>query len=74
LHRAWIGADSDNLPSQSGMTLAGFQPVGDVFINPGLTTRRAWLRGRPGVPEQLVMDVRHALFGEREEASLQILN
>jgi len=70
LHRLWIGADSDNLPSQSGMALAGFQPVGDVIISPGLTMRRVWLRGRPGVPEQLVMDLRHALFGEREEAML----
>jgi GNAT superfamily N-acetyltransferase len=67
LHRVWIGADSDNLPSQSGMVLAGFQPVVDVVISRGPTMRRTWLRGRPGVPEQLVMDVRQALFGEREE-------
>src|SRR6266566_1382930 len=64
IHRVWIGADSDNLPSQRGMALAGFHPVGDVVVNPGLTMRRVWLRGRPGVPEQLVMDLRHALFGE----------
>ena len=70
LHRVWIGTDTDNLPSQSGMTLAGFQPVGDVFISRGLTMRRTWMRGRPGVPEQLVMDVRRALFGEHEEAWL----
>jgi GNAT superfamily N-acetyltransferase len=67
LHRVWIGADSDNLPSQSGMVLAGFQPVVDVVISRGPTMRRTWLRGRPGVPEQLVMAVRQALFGEREE-------
>ena len=67
LHRVWIGADSDNLPSQRGMALAGFHPIGDVVVNPGLTMRRVWLRGRPGVPEQLVMDLRHALFGELEE-------
>jgi len=70
LHRVWIGTDTDNLPSQSGMVLAGFQPVGDVFISRALTMCRTWMRGRPGVPEQLVMDVRHALFGEREEVWL----
>jgi len=67
LHRAWIGADSDNLPSQSGMALAGFQPIGDVVISRVPAMRRTWMRGRPGAPEQLVMDVRHALFGEHEE-------
>ncbi len=70
LHRVWIGTDTDNLPSQSGMVLAGFQPIGDVVISRALTMRRAWLRGRPGVPEQLVTDVRNALFGEREEVLL----
>jgi GNAT superfamily N-acetyltransferase len=70
LHRVWIGTDADNLPSQSGIALAGFQPVGDVVIRRGPTMLRTWLRGRPGVPEQLVMDVRYALFGEREEAML----
>ena len=67
LHRVWIGTDTDNLPSQSGMALAGFQPVGDVFISLALATRHTWMRGRHGVPEQLVMDIRHALFGEHEE-------
>src|SRR5712691_7337862 len=70
LHRVWIGTDTDNLPSQSGMALAGFQPIGDIVISRVLTMRRAWMRGRPGVPEQLVMDARHALLGEREEAWL----
>ena len=67
LHRVWIGTDTDNLPSQSGMALAGFQPIGDVVISHVLTMRRVWMRGRQGVPAQLVMDVRYALFGEREE-------
>src|SRR5713226_4013422 len=70
LHRVWIGTDTDNLPSQSGVALAGFQPIGDVFISRALTMRRTWMRGRPGVPAQLVMDVRRALFGEREEVWL----
>ena len=70
LHRIWIGADSDNLPSQSGIALAGFHPVGDVVINPGQTMRRVWLRGLPGVPQQLVMDLHYALIGELEEVWL----
>ncbi len=61
LYRAWIGADTDNLASQSGLALVGFQPVVDVFITHVSTARQAWIRGRPGVPEQLVTDVRHAL-------------
>ncbi len=70
LRRVWIGTDTDNRPSQSGIILAGFQPVGDVVVSRALTLRRAWMRGRPGVPEQLVADARYALFGEREEVWL----
>ncbi len=67
VRRVWIGTDTDNLPSQSGLVLAGLQPIGDIFISHVLTMRRAWLRGRPGAPEQLVTDVRHALLGGRDE-------
>src|SRR5579863_5039251 len=56
LQRVWIGADADNLASQSGMALVGFQPIADFFISHASTTRRAWARGRLGVPERLVMD------------------
>jgi len=70
LHRVWIGTDTDNLPSQSGIVLAGFQPIGDVVISHVLPMRRAWMRGRSGIPEQLVMDARYALLGEREEVWL----
>jgi GNAT superfamily N-acetyltransferase len=70
LHRVWIGTDTDNLPSQSGVILAGLQPIGDVFISRVLTMRRLWLWGRPGVPERLVMDARQALLGGREEVWL----
>jgi GNAT superfamily N-acetyltransferase len=61
LQRAWIGADTDNLASQSGMVRVGFQPVIDVFITRVSTMPQFWVRGRPGVPEQLVTDVRCAL-------------
>jgi GNAT superfamily N-acetyltransferase len=70
LHRVWIGTDTNNLPSQSGIVLAGFQPIGDVVISRVLTMRRPWMRGRPGISEQLVMDARYALLGEREEVWL----
>ena len=65
LRRIWIGADSDNLASQTGMALAGFQPIADIVLACVIALRRFWLRGQPGVPEHLVMDARRALFGER---------
>ncbi len=68
LRRIWIGADADNLPSQKGMVLAGFQPVVDMVLARALALRMTWVRGRPGVPEQLVEDARRALLGERHKA------
>jgi hypothetical protein len=68
LQRIWIGADADNLPSQKGMVLAGFQPIADMVLDYVLALRMTWIRGRPGVPEQLVEDARRALLGERYEA------
>ncbi len=59
LSRAWVGADADNLPSQSGMARAGFLPAADMLpspMSPGLC-----LCGRPGIPEQVVRDMRAAL-------------
>jgi GNAT superfamily N-acetyltransferase len=70
VHRVWICTDADNLPSQSGIVLAGLQPVGDVVISRVLTMRRARLRGRSGISEQLVMDARQALLGGHEEVWL----
>ncbi|HEY6406861.1 MAG TPA: GNAT family N-acetyltransferase, partial [Ktedonobacteraceae bacterium] len=70
LHRIWIGTDSDNLPSQSGIVLAGFQPIGDILVSGVLTMGRAWLRGRPGISERLIMDIRQAVLGGREEVWL----
>lgn len=68
LSRIWIGADADNVASQTGMALAGFQPIADIVIDCVLTLRRPWLRGRPGIPEQLVMDIRRAVFGDAADA------
>src|SRR2546426_8059445 len=68
LHRVWIGADTDNLASQSGLALVGFQPVVDIVITHALPSHQACVRGRPGVPERLVTDVHRALFGNRDRA------
>ena len=59
--RVWIGADSDNLASQSGLTLVGFQPISDVFVSPDPSINPAWIRGRSNIPEQLITEVRQAL-------------
>lgn len=68
MQRIWIGADADNLPSQKGMVLAGFQPVVDMVLDRALALRMTWVRGCPGVPEKYVEDARCALLGERYEA------
>ncbi|TMC47123.1 MAG: GNAT family N-acetyltransferase [Chloroflexi bacterium] len=61
--RIWIGADSDNLPSQYGIATVGFQPVADLLINSASPARQLQLRGRPGAPTQIVSDVRQMLHG-----------
>jgi GNAT superfamily N-acetyltransferase len=68
LQRIWIGADADNLPSQKGMVLAGFQPIADMVLDRALGLRMTWVRGRPGVPEKFVEDARRALLGQRYDA------
>jgi ribosomal protein S18 acetylase RimI-like enzyme len=50
LQLAWIGADTDNLASQKGFRLAGFQPVVDV-LRPA--TGLLHLRGRADGPKEL---------------------
>jgi ribosomal protein S18 acetylase RimI-like enzyme len=60
LHLAWIGANTENIASQKGFLLAGFQPVLDFFVS-GTTEKRSQLQGRPGAPEALVQAARHAV-------------
>jgi GNAT superfamily N-acetyltransferase len=74
LRRIWIGADADNLPSQAGMVLCGFQPIVDIVQDCVLAIRMSWARGHPGAPEQLVEDARRALLGGRHEAWLAALS
>ena len=72
--RIWIGADSDNVASQTGIILAGFQPIADIVIACVVALRRFWIHGQPGVPEHLVMDARRVLFGERAFAWLEAVS
>jgi ribosomal protein S18 acetylase RimI-like enzyme len=53
-----IGADTDNLASQQGFLLVGFQPVADMLRS---ASGQMVLRGRASAPEQLVQHVRQAL-------------
>jgi GNAT superfamily N-acetyltransferase len=74
LWRIWIGADADNLPSQRGIVLCGFQPIVDMVLDRVLAIRMSWARGCPGAPEQLVEDARRKLLGGRHEAWLAALS
>ncbi len=74
LRRLWIGADADNLPSQTGIVLCGFQPIADMVQDRALAIRKLWVRGHAGAPEQLVEDARRALLGARHEAWLAALS
>lgn len=63
IQRIWIGTDADNLPSQSGVTRVGCQPIAEVFqAHDG----RLSTRGRPGVPPEDVLDAHYAMFGNRD--------
>lgn len=68
LRRIWIGADTDNLPSQVGMRLCGFHPIADFVLDYALALHTSWIRGHSRAPEQLVEDARRALLGERHKA------
>jgi len=74
LCRVWIGADADNVASQNGMALAGFQPVADLVVTRVIGLRRFWVRGRVGVPDYVVDDARRALLGDRDQAWLTALD
>jgi len=74
IRRIWIGADADNLPSQKGIVLSGFQPIADMVLGRVLAMRKLWIRGHAGAPEQLVEDARRALLGERHAVWLTALS
>lgn len=70
LKRIWIGMDADNLPSQTGVARAGFQPIVDLLQTRHASTRTFLTRGYPGVSEQDVRDAQYALFGDRDLSSI----
>ncbi|MGZ3626989.1 MAG: GNAT family N-acetyltransferase [Ktedonobacteraceae bacterium] len=73
LRRIWIGADADNLPSQVGLRLCGFQPIADFVLDYAVALQSFWIQGHVGAPEPLVEDARRALLGERHKAWLAAL-
>jgi ribosomal protein S18 acetylase RimI-like enzyme len=66
LRRVWIGADTGSIASQKGIVRAGFQPIADFFPAPaGAGSDRFYVKGHPGIAEDLVLDARDALLSER---------
>jgi ribosomal protein S18 acetylase RimI-like enzyme len=74
LHRVWIGADLDNLPSQRGIARAGFRHVADLLIERVLAMRLAWVQGCPGVAEPLVAEARRVFLDNRDQVWLEALS
>ncbi|HEY6540743.1 MAG TPA: GNAT family N-acetyltransferase [Ktedonobacteraceae bacterium] len=63
ISRAWLGTDADNIPSQKGVALVGFQPILNVGFAPSPTGNSMWIRRRPDVSEQDAMDAHRILLG-----------
>lgn len=61
LRLVWIGANTENVASQKGFVLAGFQPVMDFFLA-SASGSYSQLRGRPGAPEAFVQAARRAVI------------
>ncbi len=59
--RVWIGMDADNLPSQRGVALVGFQPVVEIVR---AETGGYASRACRGASEQDAVDAHYALFGD----------
>ncbi len=66
LQRIWIGTDVDNVASQKGVALAGFQPIIDIGTTRTGTGHSIWVRKRAGVSEQDALDARQMLQGPLE--------
>lgn len=63
ISRAWLGTDADNIPSQKGVALVGFQPVLDVGFIHAQSGNSMWILQRPGVSEQDAIDAHRVLLG-----------
>ncbi len=59
----WLGTDADNIPSQKGVALVGFQPIIDVGFAASPNDTVMWIRQRPGVSAQDAMDAERVLLG-----------
>jgi GNAT superfamily N-acetyltransferase len=69
LRRLWIGADASNYASRRGIEVAGFQAVADVTRITDLRAgTRYLLRPWPGVPEEILEDLRRSLSHTVEPA------
>lgn len=71
-HRAWIGMDADNLPSQAGVARAGFRHILDIMQTRTPTTRTLFVRACEGVPEEDVRAAQYALFGDHQANSVTL--
>lgn len=63
ISRAWLGTDADNIPSQKGVALVGFQPILDVGFVHSSTGNNMWIRERPGVSTRDAIDAHRVLLG-----------
>lgn len=63
ISHAWLGTDADNIPSQKGVALVGFQPVLDVGFVHSAAGKSMWIRERPGVSAQDARDAHRVLLG-----------
>jgi predicted acetyltransferase len=70
LHRVWIGADFDNIPSQRGIARAGFIYIADLVVARVLALRQMWVQGRPDVPENMVTEARRVFLNDRDKVWL----
>lgn len=68
LCRVWIGADLDNAASQRAIDRAGFHRVADLGVRrvSRVSNRHEiWVRGYPGIPENLVAEAQRTFVGDR---------
>jgi len=73
LHRVWIGADLDNIPSQRGIARAGFTHVADLVVARVLVLRQVWVQGLPDVPDSLVAEARRVFLNNRDNVWSSVL-
>jgi ribosomal protein S18 acetylase RimI-like enzyme len=66
LRRIWIGTDIDNVASQKGVALVGFQPIIGIGITRTVAGHSLWARKQTGASEQDALDARQMLLGPLE--------